>query len=186
MKKSFYLLMISVLALMMGGNACGKSAEEKAAQAKQDSIDSVRRADSVYDAQTRHMLALDTLMEKRADSLRHARNAAPAVNIDKDAEPFVRRVMAEYVRALNRGANVSTSIGGDATNKVLSQLTEMNGGPSEATDDKGKRVRYELKSVADEGDHWFSVSWKRADKTFSARMRVAMNGPKKLRIEELK
>lgn len=171
---------------MLGGSACGKSAEEKAAKAKQDSIDSVRCADSVYAEQTRHMLALDTLMERRADSLRNAHKYAPAVSLDKDAEPFVKRVMAEYVRALNRGANVSTRIGGDVTNKVLSQLTELNGGPSEATDAEGNRVRYELKEVKDAGDHWFDVSWKRADKAFTAKLRVAMNGPKKLRIEEMK
>ena len=56
-------------ALTIGGNGCGKSAEEKAAQAKQDSIDSVKRADSVYEAQTQHMLALATFMDTRADSI---------------------------------------------------------------------------------------------------------------------
>lgn len=95
--------------------------------------------------------------------------------------------MDEYVRALNRGANVSRRIGGDVTNKVLSQLTAMNGGPSEATDADGNRIRYEVKGVKPAGaDHWFEVSWKRGDKSFTAKVRVAMNGPKKLRIEEMK
>lgn len=173
-------------ALCLGGAACGKSAQEQAEQAKQDSIDSVRSADSVFEAQTRHMLALDTMLEHRADSLRHAGKNAPAVSLDKDAEPFVKRVMADYVRALNRGANVSSKIGGDVTNKVLSQLTDMNGGPSQATDEAGKPVRYELKSVKPTADHWFEVAWTRAGKPCKAMLRVAMNGPRKLRIEELK
>lgn len=174
-------------ALTIGGNGCGKSAEEKAVQTKQDSIDSVKRADSVYEAQTQHMLDLDTFMDKRADSIRNPHKFAPEVDIEKDAEPFVQRVMDEYVRALNRGANVSRRIGGDVTNKVLSQLTAMNGGPSEATDADGNRIRYEVKDVKPAGaDHWFEVSWKRGDKSFTAKVRVAMNGPKKLRIEEMK
>ena len=80
-------------ALTIGGNGCGKSAEEKAAQAKQDSIDSVKRADSVYEAQTQHMLDLDTFMDKRADSIRNPHKFTPEVDIEKDAEPFVQRVM---------------------------------------------------------------------------------------------
>ena len=186
-------------ALTIGGNGGGKSAEEKAAQAKQDSIDSVKRADSVYEAQTQHMLDLDTFIDKRADSIRNPHKFAPEVDIEKDAEPFVQRVMDEYVRALNRGANVSRRIGGDVTNKVLSQLTAMNGGPSEATDADGNRIRYEVKGVKPANTvavgiggfrggavHWFEVSWKRGDKSFTAKVRVAMNGPKKLRIEEMK
>ena len=187
MKSSFYFIAAAMAALTIGGNGCGKSAEEKAAQAKQDSIDSVKRADSVYEAQTQHMLDLDTFMDKRADSIRNPHKFAPEVDIQKDAEPFVQRVMDEYVRALNRGANVSRRIGGDVTNKVLSQLTAMNGGPSEATDADGNRIRYEVKGVKPAGaDHWFEVSWKRGDKSFTAKVRVAMNGPKKLRIEEMK
>ena len=187
MKSSFYFIAAAMAALTIGGNGCGKSAEEKAAQAKQDSIDSVKRADSVYEAQTQHMLDLDTFMDKRADSIRNPHKFVPEVDIEKDAEPFVQRVMNEYVRALNRGANVSRRIGGDVTNKVLSQLTAMNGGPSEATDADGNRIRYEVKGVKPAGaDHWFVVSWKRGDKSFTAKVRVAMNGPKKLRIEEMK
>ena len=34
--------------------------------------------------------------------------------------------------------------------------------------------------------YWFEVSWKRGDKSYTAKVRVAMNGPKKLRIEEMK
>ena len=174
-------------ALTIGGNGCGKSAEEKAAQAKQDSIDSVKRADSVYEVQTQHMLDLDTFMDKRADSIRNPHKFVPEVDIEKDAEPFVQRVMNEYVRALNRGANVSRRIGGDVTNKVLSQLTAMNGGPSEANDADGNRIRYEVKGVKPAGaDHWCEGRWKRGDKACTAKVRVAMNGPKKLRIEEMK
>lgn len=186
MKNSFYIIAASIATLCVCCAACGKSAKEQAEQAKQDSIDSVRSADSVFDAQTRHMLALDTMLEHRADSLAHARKNAPTVDLEKDAEPFVKRVMADYVRALNRGANVSTKIGGDVTNKVLSQLTDMNGGPSQATDEAGKPVRYELKSVKAAADHWFEVAWTRGGKPFKATLRVAMNGPRKLRIEELK
>lgn len=186
MRRSFYFLAASMAALVIGGNACGKSAEEKAAQAQQDSIDSVHHADSVFAAETQHMLDLDTFVDKRLDSINNAKKYAPEVDIEKDAKPFADRVMADYIRALNRGANVSTSIGGDVTNKVLSQLTSMNGGPSEANDEDGNRIRYELKSVKDAGNHWFDVTWTRGDKTFTAKVRVAMNGPKKLRIEELK
>ncbi|MDO4511734.1 MAG: hypothetical protein Q4B68_07960 [Bacteroidales bacterium] len=186
MNKSFYYISAAFALLMVGGNSCGKSAEEKAAQAKQDSIDSVHRADSVFEAQTQHMLDLDTFIDKRSDSIHNPQKYAPVMDLDKDAEGFVNQVMEGYVRALNRGANVSTHIGGDVTNKVLSQLTDLNGGPSQATDADGNRVRYELKSVKDAGNHWFTVTWTRGQETLTTKVRVAKNGPKKLRIEEMK
>lgn len=174
---------LSLMAL--GTISCGKSAQQQAEQAHRDSIDSVHRADSVYAAQTHEMLALDTFIDRRMDSIHNPQKYAPAADIENDAKPFVHRVMDAYIKALNRGENVSTAIGGDATNKVLSRLTDINGGPSKALDDEGNPIRYTLKSVKEERDHWFVVTYTRADEPITIRLQVAMNGPKKLRIESI-
>ena len=174
-----------LLLMAIGGASCGKSAEEKAEQARRDSIDSVHRADSVYEAQTREMQALDTFIDRRMDSIRSPQKYAPDADIDKDANAFVDQAMHKYINALNSATNVSTAIGGDVSNKVLARLTDINGGPSKITDEAGHRIRYSLVKVKEEANHWFTVSWKRADEVVTVRLKVAMNGPKKLRIDEI-
>ncbi|MGM9868230.1 MAG: hypothetical protein ACI30R_01210 [Sodaliphilus sp.] len=185
MKRSVYAAMMWLSLMALGTISCGKSAQQQAEEARRDSIDSVHRVDSVYAAQTQEMLALDTFIDRRMDSIHSPQKYAPTPDIDKDASPFVHRVMTAYIMALNRGENVSSVIAGDATNKVLSRLTDINGGPSKARDDEGNPIRYTLKSVKEERDHWFRVTYTRADEPITVRLQVAMNGPKKLRIESI-
>lgn len=186
MNKANYAVAVCASIMALCSISCGKSAQQQAEQAQRDSIDSVHRADSIYAAQTQEMLTLDTFIDRRMDSIRNPQKFAPAPDIDKDAKPFVERVMATYIKTLNRGDNVSSAIAGDATNKVLSRLTDINGGPSEALDDEGKPIRYTLKSVKEAANHWFVVTYMRADRPITIRLQVAMNGPKKLRIEAIK
>ena len=70
---------------------------------------------------------------------------------------------------------------------ISRNIKMLDSGAVMLTDADGNRIRYEVKGVKPAGaDHWFEVSWKRGDKSFTAKVRVAMNGPKKLRIEEMK
>lgn len=185
MNKANYAVAVCASIMALCSISCGKSAQQQAEQAQRDSIDSVHRADSIYAAQTQEMLTLDTFIDRRMDSIRNPQKFTPAPDIDKDAKPFVERVMATYIKTLNRGDNVSSAIAGDATNKVLSRLTDINGGPSEALDNEGKPIRYTLKSVKEAANHWFVVTYMRADRPITIRLQVAMNGPKKLRIEAI-
>ncbi len=73
--RKLILAIPALLAAALATHGCGPSAEEMAKQRTQDSLDSLRRADSIFDAQTADMLIADTVMQYNADVIHGRRRA---------------------------------------------------------------------------------------------------------------
>lgn len=177
MRKCLYILWATVAVLLAATSCQTQAARQKAAREKahQDSIDSTRRADSVWEAQTVQMLRADTLMERYADSLRRATAAAGRLARSSKLA-FVRRVMTTYVATLNKGASVSSALGQDASNKVVAALSAATGGPSTtAPDSTGKAIRYALVGVTDARQDWYTCTWRKGNRTLSKTVKVGIN-----------
>ena len=190
MKNCFYCLLALFGFMLVELSSCGKSAEEKAAiKAHEDSVriaDSTRVADSIFAAQTQDMLAADTFMANRLDSLRRVQVLA-RTQAQQAKVRFVKEVMARYIATLNEGGNVSTALGSDASNQVVSALAAVNGGPSTAMQDTtGRQATYALLGVSTAGEpDWVVCAWKKGTKRVIKHMKVVLN-VRKFRIEELR
>lgn len=190
MRKSFYWLAALAMMTIAVMSSCGKSAEEKAAiKAREDSIrvaDSTRIADSTFAAQTQDMLAADDYMERHLDSI-HRADAINRMHSQQVKIAFVKEVMTRYIKTLNEGGNVSTALGGDASNQVVQALTATNGGPSTvARDSTGSAATYSLIGVSSDGEmDWVVCAWKKGSQRMVKRFKVVLN-VRKLRLEEAK
>ncbi len=191
MKHSIYVFLLITAALLAVMSSCGKSAEDQARERKQDSIDSVHRADSIYAAQTAGMLRADSVMTHRSDSLHYvwAHEAEIKRKQQAEARAFVADVMKSYIAALNSGGNPSTALGNNASNAVVSALSALNGNPAAARADsvRGGSKAYTFVSVANAKDEgWYTCTWRKGNQSITRQMKVNPNGKGHIRIDEIK